>query len=944
MNLFELFGKISIDTGNYQDEVQKAKKQSGDLKSAIQQAATSSDSLGKKIKDIANQYKKSTEEVKRLRIEYKTSAKETGSTSRETQELAEKLKQAENRAKTLKSQIAQLSDETKKAASGTKNFSEMLKSNLLSQIIIKGISTLASQIKDMAGSFITSAAEVKAETSAFSQTFGDFEKQAKEAIGRVADSSGILQTRITTLGSKIYAFARSSGGDAVQSMSLMEKALQAAADSAAYYDTSVEEAAETLQSFLKGNFANDAALGLSATEATRNAKAIELFGQKYQNLTEIQKQQTLLQMVMDSQKLSGAMGQAAREADGWENVQGNLNETFRQFQAKVGTPFLENLIPIIQQLTDELQNLISEIDWDEYADKVTNFINILKDGIKAIIDFCNGWDATNTIYKNSFHRTGKQIGKDFTDGITDGIKSGEAEILSAYQRAMEKLMKQTITFNHGGSANSGTGAGRRVKQDNSIKINMNSSGNDNYFSNAKKALERQIKYEKLELDEQLILWENFQNRLAKGGEEYLQIEDKIFDLKEAIWDKAYSDGKKQIDKQIKYQELGIEAQLNLWTDFRERYAEGSEEYLEIEDKIFDLQKAIREQNTENQNKILQEEQEAFRKAYQNNVKVLEKQIKYEELSLIDQISGWKRIQQQLIEDSEEYAEVSEKIFDLRYDAEKEYIEKIEKLQDEYTKTLKSRTEEIYNSYGLFDEAENYERIGGGALLRNLTNQVKNMDKYYTLLDKLKDRLNDSGVSDDIADKLTEEIRSQGIENMGQLSGLVNMGDGQLQKYINLYKQKQDIADNQAQKELLDFNNQTYQELQKSLDELKRLYEDEAPDIGEAFVDNLAKEIKDGKNTIAEAAKETAYAAVEAYKQAIREENVRKIDTVDFSSSALGRSTEGIVNSNILDKVSQSINLKVSFVLPDGRVIAEQYINDLIRVAETNGTPIANEIS
>lgn len=60
----------------------------------------------------------------------------------------------------------------------------------------------------------------------------------------------------------------------------MERALRAAADSAAYYDTSVEQATETLQSFLKGNYENDAALGLSATETTRNAAAMELFGQK----------------------------------------------------------------------------------------------------------------------------------------------------------------------------------------------------------------------------------------------------------------------------------------------------------------------------------------------------------------------------------------------------------------------------------------------------------------------------------------------------------------------------------------------------------------------------------------------------------------------------------------------------------------------------------------
>ena len=145
------------------------------------------------------------------------------------------------------------------------SFGDVLKANVLSGAIVNGFQKLSGAVKNMSGQFIESAANVKAETSAFEQTFGTLGDEASAAIGRVANESGILQTRLNTLGSKIYAFARSSGGDTTESMSLMERALKAAADSAAYYDTSVEQATETLQSFLKGNFANDAALGLSAT-------------------------------------------------------------------------------------------------------------------------------------------------------------------------------------------------------------------------------------------------------------------------------------------------------------------------------------------------------------------------------------------------------------------------------------------------------------------------------------------------------------------------------------------------------------------------------------------------------------------------------------------------------------------------------------------------------
>lgn len=204
---------------------------------------------------------------------------------------------------------------------------------------------------------LKTAASVNAANSAMSQTFGELEGAASAAITRVVDESGILETRLKSTATGIYAFAKTSGMDSASALGMMKEALQVAADSAAYYDRSLEDTSETLKSFLKGNYANDAALGLSATEYTRNAAAMKLYGKSFQNLSEAQKQLTLLQMVKDANDLSGATGQAAREADGWENVIGNLKEAWKQLIAVIGQPVLKLAIPVVQSMTAALQRM-----------------------------------------------------------------------------------------------------------------------------------------------------------------------------------------------------------------------------------------------------------------------------------------------------------------------------------------------------------------------------------------------------------------------------------------------------------------------------------------------------------------------------------------------------------------------------------------------------------
>lgn len=217
------------------------------------------------------------------------------------------------------------------------------------------------KIKDFGLNCINAASDASAASSQFSQVFGDMESQASKSLQTIADNTGIAENRMKGSYTQIAAFAKTTGLDTSDALGLADRAMVAVADSAAFYDRSLEKTTESLQSFLKGNYENDAALGLSCTEITRNEAANRLYGKSFQDLSESQKQLTLLQMVEDANKLSGAMGQAARESDTWTNQTGNLKQAWTDFKAVVGSNFLDIAVQAVKKLADVVQGLADKV-------------------------------------------------------------------------------------------------------------------------------------------------------------------------------------------------------------------------------------------------------------------------------------------------------------------------------------------------------------------------------------------------------------------------------------------------------------------------------------------------------------------------------------------------------------------------------------------------------
>lgn len=394
--------RIGVDgEREYRSQINQIIQQSKTLESQMKLVAsqfTSTTSAEEKTAKTAavltKQIDTQRERVKLLAEQTGKAAAKYGEADSRTQKWQQALNEAQaslnemqNKLREATEGVSDFGDEMDESSDSVLSFGDVVKANVLADLVVEGFRKMVDAAKQFAAGMIDAAAEVKATNAQFEQTFGDLSKQAKTQLGEIGDAAGILPTRLKSAYTQLYAYARSSGMESAAALKFATDATYAAADAAAYYDRSLEEATEQVLAYTKGNFANDAALGFASTEATRNAQAMASLGKEYKDLdvTAGETTQVLLDQIVASQKLSGAFGQASREMDGWENVTGNAKEAWKQFQAAVGAPFLEAITPIVQELTAAFMEWQESVDWNSFAKGVSDFISgIIKHGDKIL--------------------------------------------------------------------------------------------------------------------------------------------------------------------------------------------------------------------------------------------------------------------------------------------------------------------------------------------------------------------------------------------------------------------------------------------------------------------------------------------------------------------------------------------------------------------------------
>ena len=534
----------------------------------------------------------------------------------------------------------------------------------------------------------------------------------------------------------------------------------------------------------------------------------------------------------DSMKKMGDTG-ISGFTDAFYNCGNTINSAVVSMLSSVSGSIASNIsIPnsameaLVESMADIVDTKVSVIEdaidgmMRNISTSITSSTNTVKTAMGMVVSA-----AVSKInaMKPEFETAGKNAGQGFVNGIQSKLGSassaGRSLGLAALNAAKKALDSHSPSreFIYLGE---NIGEGLAIGVNNSIVpaaqatsnmigevINVSNKGIDAW----KDWVDEKTYYDELSLKDQLAGWENLQKKYKAGSEERKQIDREVYRLQNELVSSTYQASLDWIEKEKYYNRLSTEEELAAYERMQTRYMEGSEERMEIDRKVYTLR-----------NQLVDE-------SYQNSMDWIEKEKNYGRMSLADELAAYKRVQSRYAAGTEEREEMDLKVYQLEkeiYEAQKQYIADVQSVQesanqkriqleeeyaskvqsindqlerdiqslnDQYQNAVESRTNSLYQSYGLFDEVTKKEAVSSDTLMKNLEGQVQEFGEWQDILDQLSAR----GVDSD----LISELQEMGPSAIEEIRALNSMSDDELDKYVSLWSIKHAQAREQAVSEL-----------------------------------------------------------------------------------------------------------------------------------------------
>lgn len=266
-----------------------------------------------------------------------------------------------------------LGDSIEDAGQKTVTFGDLLKANLLSDYIQKGISKLTDGFTDFIKQGVSLASDLQEVQNVVDTTFGDGAEQIYKWSDAAAESFGMSSLAAQQYNGTMGAMLKSMGltDDAVLKMSTDMVGL--AGDMASFYNLDIEQAFEKIRAGISGETEPLKQLGINMSVANLEAYALSQgIETAYDKMS--QSEQAILRYNYLMSVTADAQGDFAKTSDSFANQQRILELQTQNLAASLGEKLLPSLNNVLQTANDKLPKLENTAEnIGEILGKLTEF-------------------------------------------------------------------------------------------------------------------------------------------------------------------------------------------------------------------------------------------------------------------------------------------------------------------------------------------------------------------------------------------------------------------------------------------------------------------------------------------------------------------------------------------------------------------------------------------
>lgn len=829
------------------------------------------------IENATKEYGENSRRVQKWQTQLNNAQAELFKLNKEIDRNEKYMREAETATDKTAKSIDEYGKEVESATQKTSVFGDVLKANLVADIISNGIRRLGNEIADLAVEGIKLASDLEEVQNVVDVTFGE----NSHIIDRWAESLGKAHGISTLYGKQFVG----TMGAMLKSMQLtddkvvdMSKNLvQLAGDMASFYNIEVEEAFNKIRSGISGETEPLKQLGINMNVANLEAYALSQgINKVYSEMS--QAEQATLRYNYLLSVTADAQGDFARNIDSLANQQRILELQRQEMLSKLGNA----IMPAVTRAVEELNVRLDNMD-----DSLENSAEIIS---KVFVDtFIWFIDHSDEVIAGLKGIGAALITKKAADGVMYAV--------SAYQMLTTATQTATVAqtaYNTAAQANvigmvATLVAGLTTALYSYVTSAKEAADATNAF-NAELPTLSTLEEAKKELE----LAQAERDALAKQVHENLEIRAKVNELKKGYLfrskeekefykaNKDIAETNKKLTEQIDLLDRRINNAKKAITEYSKEVQKAAEE---SEEAWFD------------QTKALAEFEDYVKKAYENTSESLEKKLK-EERRALDKAQ--KAQTKAVREATSEELRVLEKAHKEKMDLiNKEYLEKMKVVDEERYKELKAIQDEI-DRINNQTEAENRalelrEQAKKRAELQERILTAETAEERIKAQEELKE------FEEDIARKRLLEERNLQIDILKDKKDSINEA---YDKQIETLKEEQKAKEEQAKQEYEAERESIQKRLELKLEELAEKQELER-DALEETQKSYRKSLAEQKELAIKNAKEISEEELREFKLT----NALKYDEVKETQKKM----QEYLNNNKLDysNVIRNINLPMN---------------------------------